>query len=281
MPDLGTRSNGGIRRSGPARARTIRRLLASVAVGGGLALVMTASAYGAATMTITPNTGLNPGQQVTITGTGWTKNAIGNFLECSTAGGSAQPTVALPAPVSNAVSVSCNAPSYGHLETIGADGSLHGTFTIIGGTVGPPCGTTGAVITTCPATDSTGGSPASDAAKYPCPPTPAQLAAGAYCTISFGDNAPGNENVTLPIHFASEQAATPTTAAPAAPVSTTPPVGPATTAPPATSPTSSTLATTGAGPDLWFMALVGALLTLAGALLWLAPVRRLRRNGKA
>ena len=58
------------------------------------------------------------------------------------------------------------------------------------GTVGPP--TTG--------TDSSGGNAATDAAKYPCPPTPAQQAAGASCFIAFGDLA--GDQATTPISFA-------------------------------------------------------------------------------
>jgi Neocarzinostatin family len=273
MSDLGTRADGAVLLTGWARARTLRRLLAAVTVGGGLALLVGATAYGAATMTITPSTGLSAGQTVTITGSGFHATSIGNFLECNSDPN--QPQVNLPAPVSNTVAVGCIAPSYHHVVTTGADGSLNGTFAVLTGTIGPPCGTAAAVITTCPATDSTGGSPAADAAKYPCPPTPAQLAAGDTCQISYGDQA--NDAVTLPIHFASEQAATPTTVA--APVTTTPAAAPVTTAP-VTSPGAPSLATTGAGPGLWLMALAGALLTGAGALLWLAPVRRLRRNGR-
>jgi len=58
------------------------------------------------------------------------------------------------------------------------------------GTTGPPA--TG--------TDSSGGNAASDAAKYPCPPTTAQQAAGDSCVVAFGD-ASGNQ-ATVNISFA-------------------------------------------------------------------------------
>ncbi len=53
---------------------------------------------------------------------------------------------------------------------------------------------------TCPATDSTGGSPATDAAKFPCPPTAAQQAAGDTCVIAFGDAS--GDQATANISFA-------------------------------------------------------------------------------
>ena len=66
------------------------------------------------------------------------------------------------------------------------------SFTVTTGTVGPPS-TTGT---------ETGGSgnPTADAANYPCPPTPAQQAAGASCFIAFGDFA--GDQATAPISFA-------------------------------------------------------------------------------
>ena len=62
-------------------------------------------------------------------------------------------------------------------------------FTVTTGTVGPP-GT---------GTDSTGGDAATDAAKYPCPPTTAQQAAGDSCLITFGDPSGniGTQNISF------------------------------------------------------------------------------------
>jgi hypothetical protein len=37
----------------------------------------------------------------------------------------------------------------------------------------------------------------SDAVKYPCPPTPAQVAAGATCTLSFGDESGDQVSVNI------------------------------------------------------------------------------------
>ena len=168
------------------RVRSLMMLASALVVGGGVLVVATVNAYAAATnipITVTPSTGLKGGQNVTITGSGFDDSSIGNVLECNDAPG--QPTVALPSPVSSSVSVSCNPIGYAHLVTTSATGALDGTFTILQGTVGPPCGATG-IITKCP-TDSAKHAAATDAALYPCPPTAAQQAAGDVCQLSYGD----------------------------------------------------------------------------------------------
>jgi hypothetical protein len=266
-------------------------VVAAAAVGG-FALV-TAGVADAASgntvpLTVTPDTGVTAGS-VTVSASGLTPNSIGNILECNS--DPSQPTVALPSPVSSSVSVSCTAPSYGHLLTVSASGALSGSFTVVQGTVGPPCGISGAVIATCPSTDSTGGSPSADAAKYPCPPTAAQQAAGDVCTLTYGDEA--NDTAASNILFAGESppssttattAATSTTAAKsttttaARTTATTTAATTATTAP-ATAASGSTagtsLASTGPGPNLWLVAVIGFVAIYLGSVV-LALVDRPR-----
>ena len=230
-------------------------------------------------MTVTPDTGLSNGQSVTISGTGYTASSIGNVLECNS--DPTQPTVVVPAPVSSTISVSCTAASYSHLVTTSASGALSGTFPVVQGTVGPPCGPAPAVAA-CPATDSAGTSPTADAALYPCPPTPAQQAKGDVCQLTYGDSA-GDGSVNVNILFGAEAppSATPTTAPPttAAPVTATtkapttattvaPATGAsgATTAPATVAPAASTgtLASTGPGPAVGLLGVMGGVLLLLG-----------------
>ena len=148
------------------------------------------------TMIVSPSTGLMNGQGVTVFSSGDKPNAEGNILECNTASG--EPTVALGAPVSHDLPVGCTAPSYAPntLVSTTAEGSFTKTYVVTAGTVGPPCGA-GDMISSCPSTDSAGNDPATDAAAYPCPPTPAQVAAGATCQLEFGDTAGDSESSTV------------------------------------------------------------------------------------
>ncbi len=233
-------------------------------------------------MTVTPDTGLSNGQTVTIAGSGYTDSSIGNVLECNS--DASQPTVAVGAPVNSTISVSCTAASYSHLVTTTASGGLSGSFPVVQGTVGPPCGPAPAVAV-CPATDSAGKSPTADAALYPCPPTAAQQAAGDVCQLTYGDSA-GDGSVPVAILFGAETApsstttAPPTTAAPVtattkAPTTTVAPVTGAssgTTAPTVTTaaPTTGTLASTGPGRPVGVVAVIGGVLLFLGMLLLLA-----------
>lgn len=150
-------------------------------------------------LVVSPDSGLVNMQRVTVTGKGFAVNSDGNVLECN--GDPNQPTVALPAPVSSKVSVGCSAPSVSNLALTSSGGVLSTSYKVVQGTVGPPCGTSDA-LTRCPATDSSGVSPMADAAAYPCPPTPAQQAAGIVCVLTFGDAA--GDTASAPISFASE-----------------------------------------------------------------------------
>ena len=140
-----------------------------------------------AALEVSPDSGLVNMQTVSVTGSGFTAGSPGNMLECNA--DPKQPTVALPAPVNSTVSVGCSAPSTSALATTTSTGTLSTTYKIVQGTVGPPCGSSGALVAQCPATDSTGTAPAADAAAYPCPPTPTQQAAGISCVLTFGDAA--------------------------------------------------------------------------------------------
>jgi hypothetical protein len=119
----------------------------------------------------------------------------------------------------------------------------------------------------CTGTDSTGGNPYTDAAGYPCPPTAAQQAAGDTCVIAVGDT--GGDQVTVPISFNTAVPVPPTTIGTEAPTSpghsTATTVAAAKTA--ATKAASGSLAFTGSGPGLWWLALVGVLLMVLGGLL--------------
>ena len=180
------------------------------------------------TLSVGPSTSVSSGESVTLTGSGFQDDSPGNVLECNNT--PSQPTVNLGAPVSNAVPVGCTAPTF-NLVTTSSTGTLSTTYAVAAGTVGPPCGASTDIITTCPQTDSAGQDPAADAALYPCPPTPAQQAAGITCTLTFGDAA--GDSATTPILFNNE-GVTPTTVPstttpdPATQSTTTQPVAPVT-----------------------------------------------------
>jgi hypothetical protein len=170
---------------------------------------VTAPLAGAAApaITVSPTTGLLDGQLLTVTATGYAPDAEGGPVECSDAPG--QPTVA---EAGFAIPVSCDVPSFGasypfnipQADVFSPAGTLSAQFVVHTGVVGPP--TLGI--------DSAGHNSAADAALYPCPPTPAQEAAGDSCKLTVGDS-DGN-SAALPLTFASPITATPTaTAVPA------------------------------------------------------------------
>ena len=169
--------------SAPARAWTKTgkglALFATLLIisGGGILATAFASAAAAPTLIATPNTGLTNGQTIMLTGSGYTDSSIGNLLECNDAPN--EPTAALGGLVNSAVSVGCTGPSLAanDLTSTSATGTISKAYIVAAGTIGPPCGT-GDLVATCPTTDSSGGNTTTDAAKYPCPPTAAQQAAG-------------------------------------------------------------------------------------------------------
>ncbi|MGA2522485.1 MAG: neocarzinostatin apoprotein domain-containing protein, partial [Acidimicrobiales bacterium] len=178
--------------------------LAALLVTSGSVLLGTtisgAATAAPATITVTPSTGLKNAQSLTVTGSGFAKNSIGNLLECNN--DPTQPTVALPSPVSASLSVSCSAVSGEAIVLTNGKGDISATYVVVQGTVGPPCGTSISIIQTCPTTDSVGKSPAADAALYPCPPTAAQQAIGDVCTLTYGDEA--NDSASSNLLFGTE-----------------------------------------------------------------------------
>lgn len=135
-------------------------------------------------LTVNPDTDLTQGEQVSVTGSGMADNSYGSVIECNLAND--EPTVEVEG---NAVPVGCTDPLKS-IQSTNSSGGFSTTFTIQTGTIGPPG----------QGTDSAGNSASTDAAKYPCPPTPAQQAAGTTCDIVFGDV--GGDQDTTPIQFA-------------------------------------------------------------------------------
>jgi hypothetical protein len=288
------------------RVRAIR-IGAVLSLAGGataLAVASTASAASTPTLSANPSTGLTNGQSVTVTGSGYAASSPGNILECNNDPN--EPTVSLPAPISSDVSVGCTAPSY-NLVVTSKTGTISTTYKVIAGTLGPPCGASSDIITTCPSTDSAGNSPSADAANYPCPPTPAEQAAGVTCSLSFGDSS--GDGASTVILFQGEtpppsttstapsSTTSPSTTAPSSTTTTTTASTTTTSTAPTTSTTgagsggttsttsaggtsgtsgtsglttasSSSLAFTGAGRPLWWLLSLGLLFLLLGAALW-------------
>jgi mucin-6/19 len=221
---------------------------------------------GQGTATATPATCLVNGTQVDISATGLTPasaaNYLGTFIECNTDPN--QPTVSI---LGNTIPLSCSS-ALKYIFTPNAAGTADTSsltpqpyFTVIEGTTGPAC-----APTLCTGTDSTGGDPYTDAAGYPCPPTAAQQAAGDSCVIAVGDT--GGDQIQIPISFNTAVPVPPTTIgteAPASASASATTVAAAKTA--ATKASSGSLAFTGSGPGLWWLALVGVLLMVLGGLL--------------
>jgi hypothetical protein len=142
---------------------------------------------GSATVTVAPGTCLLNGSEVSISGTGLipggADNTLGAVLECNSDPN--QPTVS---ELGSALPVSCTG-ALAHSFIPDANGTFNGTFPIVEGVTGPPAD----------GTDSSGGQAATDAASYPCPPTPAQVAAGDTCDVVVSDS--GGDHDVVPISF--------------------------------------------------------------------------------
>jgi hypothetical protein len=233
-----------------------------------------------ATLTVNPATCLVGGQVVQVTGTGLAASSEGSILECNSDSG--QPTVSF---AGESIPISCTKIAIVSTTSAGALSTNDESFMIETGTTGPP--TTG--------TDSSGGSAATDAANYPCPPTAAQVTAGDICEIVFGDA--GGDAVIVPISFNSgggtsttttttPTGGTTTTTAAQSGQTTTTAVGTqsgqvttttasqsgqltTTTVASVTSASSSDLAFTGPGPLLWITGLLGMFFVLIGGSLLL------------
>jgi hypothetical protein len=229
----------------------------------------TSSTGGPPSLTADPGTCLTGGTKIAITGSGYDAGSLGIVLQCSN--DASQPTVSLDI-IGNTevVPVSCTGIALGNAITTSGTGGFSSSWDAIDGVTGPPCGKTGDLVATCPS-DSSGGNSTTDAAAYPCPPTPAQLAAGVSCTIAFGDEK--GKTATTPISFA--LTATPSTGGGGIPPSTTATTTPtsaasttaaaAAAAAPKTAATSGSLAFTGPGTGLYIIGSAGLLMVLLGA----------------
>jgi len=209
---------------------------------------------GGVMLSVNPATCLGAGTSARIEGSGFGVSQKGGVTECSTAAGQGTTSFgSLALPISCATPLSL--PSSG-------DGTLGPAYLTIGlGTVGSAPG----------------------ASAYPCPPTAAQIAAGATCVIAYvsatavviqvpisfaapgqqtlysGGDGSGNSNVsTASATLASSGSSTSSGAASASPALS---ATPATTAH-----TNGSLAYTGPGPGIWTLALAGLLLIDLGYL---------------
>jgi hypothetical protein len=219
---------------------------------------------GTAKVTVNPATCLTGGQSVSVTGSGLFVKSLGSILECN--GATGEPTVLNSTVGTKPVPVGCTDP-FGTLAKIistDATGSLPATaFTVNTGTLGPPGSTAAGCSQSCLGAETGGsGNPTADAANYPCPPTAAQVAAGATCALVYGDL--GGDAVVVPISFGAN-AGSSAAAAKAAAASTTKAASTAKAA--ATKSSSSKLAFTGAGPGLWVMGVAGVVLLMLGLFL--------------
>ena len=118
------------------------------------------------------------GHALVVTASGLHAGASAAVIECNTANG--EPMVQVATVL---VPVGCSPPDLENPVRADAAGRFTATFEEKRGTVGPPCGASGPK--TCPRSDSAGGVPAIDAAKFPCPPTPAQQQAGVGCRLEL------------------------------------------------------------------------------------------------
>jgi hypothetical protein len=216
-------------------------------------------------LAVNPDTDLTNGETVTVTASGMHANAYGSVLECNLA--KDEPTVQVEG---NAVPVGCTNPLQTITSTDGSGGFTK-SFVVRTGTIGPPA----------QGTDSAGNPASADAAKYPCPPTPAQQAAGTTCDIVYGDTA--GDQATTPLQFAT--GATPDSVAVGGGSGTAAPAGLGTAS--STSGragggggtgASGTLAFTGAGSGMAWLAGTGLALLATGTLLTAAIGLRRRRR---
>lgn len=243
------------------------------AVGGVTSGPKATTAAAGPKLTVTPDTNLTNDEKVTATGSGMAAGAYGALIECNQANG--EPTVQVEG---NAVPVGCTNP-LSTIQVTSSSGTFTATFTIKTGDIGPPAS----------GTDSAGDSASTDAAKYPCPPTPAQQAAGATCDLSYGDTS--GDQVSTPLGFAAASspgvsAPGPTTPSSAASSSSSGTAGSSVGASgqPATAAggTTGSLAYTGIGPGVQQLAISGLVLLVTGSLLIFlaaARLRYLRRSG--
>jgi hypothetical protein len=170
----------------------------AVAVLTGLAVSLPIAPAGAnGVLNVTPASGLAARQTVTVTGTGLPDHAYGYVLECN--GTPGEPTVSVGPPFDLSIPVGCSPPSLKQIVSTSTAGVLLASLKVRSGDkVGPPCGSS-PVLGRCVGSDSSGNHSRSDAHKYPCPPTSAERASGATCSLVFYDTT--GRVVSTPISF--------------------------------------------------------------------------------
>ena len=161
---------------------------------------------GTGSATVDPATCLVNDSLMNISATGLTPatadNYLGQFVECNSDPN--QPTDSI---LGNPIPVSCS-DYLKYVFTPDAAGTASmpnpsnvpdplPAFSVVDGTTGPPCAP--ALCTGSTLTDSSGGNVYTDAANYPCPPTPAQVAAGDTCYVAVRDF--GGDQIDVPIDF--------------------------------------------------------------------------------
>jgi hypothetical protein len=174
------------------------RIALAIALFMGIAVFLPIAPAGAnGRLNVIPATGLVPRQVVTVTGTGLANHAYGYVLECNDTPG--EPTVPVGPPFDRSLPVGCSPPSLKQIVSTSAAGVLSSGFKVRGGDkVGPPCGMS-QVLGRCVHSDSSGNHPRADAHNYPCPPTAAERAIRAACSLVFYDTA--GQVVSTPISF--------------------------------------------------------------------------------
>jgi hypothetical protein len=176
-------SDGGSASEGERRTITYskavqQRAALGVVLAIAFAVAWASPAHAAAAVDATPVTGLTDGATVSVTATGFGSNGLGAITQCNDAPN--QPTIGV---AGKQVPVSCTDPLK-KLVNFDATGTLTpspASFVVHTGVTGPPSA----------GTDSAGGDAAVHAADYPCPPTAAQIAAGASCIVAVGDASGG------------------------------------------------------------------------------------------
>jgi len=286
------------------RPRDLLIALALVVVG--VVSFSSAQAFASGNLVLSDSTDLVQAQVIQVAGSGLTPGTYGYILECNDTPG--EPTVSVGAPFDQQIPIGCSAPSLKHIVMVSSSGTLKTDYEVhLSRKNGPPCSYY-SVFGPCARHDSAGMRARADAQNFPCPPSPAQQAAGVGCSLVFYDAA--HDVVSTPISFLGGAGpppkggagggsggtlpTTPTTSAGTSPTSpTTSPAGvssggggagggsggggASTGSRPSGSVTapSSSLAFTGLGTGGKVLAVAGALLVLGGLVLLFVNLRRL------
>jgi len=271
------------KRGGDVTARPFDRLAKILATAGVVTVVLGGTLLGtamASTVTTTPGitltltttaagatcnntnkaapvcSGLAGGDVVSLKGTGFTPGATASIVQCNS--DPTQPNLVF---LGQYIPISCSALALTSIPASGATkGDLIGTQKLVTGTVGPPVavgtpvcitnrGGSTTTTTTVPGC-TTSGNAKTDAAKFPCPPTATEQAAGITCVLSIGDI--DNDVALGTILFQGETVggSTTTTSASSTTTSTAPTTttGPTTTVAPTTTTTVAPTTTTSVAP---------------------------------